>query len=147
MATPRYNWGEIKQYYFTASEMEVEQFLRKHLAIDPQKALNGSLTKNTTGWRKEKEEFKKLQTENAVEKMAEDPDVIAWNQTLIKGKRFFLSSILKRVQTNNENLAMSELMTGLNAIKIELGEETTITKNNNLNTNYTLPAVINFTDI
>ena len=83
---------------------------------------SGSANKETKGWYQEKMKFLSDMAENAIEKIKKDGKLVKMFQNLVLGKQLILQSILKRIETNNQNLNMNEQKIALDIIKRELGE-------------------------
>jgi hypothetical protein len=132
--TARYNWEELKKSYFASDIIEIEQFLRSFSAsglnLPLNKPLNGSFTKNTKGWRGEKEEMKKLQTVNATAKMADDPEVSKFTQLLIQAKQNAIAKVAKLIGGNTKitERDIPNIQKGIEICNLELGLATTISK-------------------
>ena len=133
MATAKYNWQEIKQNYLKSDIIEVKAFLITFLSLDQKTADGGYYKKVTKGWRTDKENMLKIAAQQATAENIEKSkqELLIPTELLLKGKQAIIKSIIGRVADQNKSLSMGELVTGLNAIKIELGEETVISKNKN----------------
>lgn len=138
MSVAKHNWnGEIKIEYFKSEEIEVEAFLRTYLELDKDKPLGGDKKLATLGWRTEKENLQKEIFKKAIEelktkkiqKAVKDLDIPV--EFLLITKKLAILAIKNRLEKQNCDLPMGELVSGLNAVKIELGEEIVISKNKN----------------
>lgn len=134
MATAKYDWEELKKKYIASDIVEIEQFLRSFSAcglnLPLNKPLNGSFTKNTKGWRFDKEEMKKLQTTNALVKMADDPDVSHFTELLIQSKKKAIAKVAHLIGGENKitERDIPNIQKGIEICNLELGLATTIGK-------------------
>jgi hypothetical protein len=137
MATAKYNWQEIKQKYLASDILEVKQFLGNFLAISLKQAQSGVFTKNTTGWRDEKEQIKKEQTEKAKKDLENDPNVKIANNNILKA----INNIETKVALllgSGEKFSKEDLpkiKVGWEMLRVSQNLPTTYAKNENDNKN------------
>jgi hypothetical protein len=128
--TAKYDWQEIKKNYLASDVIEAKEFLIRFLSVDPKTASGGSYAKATKGWRSEKEEMKKLQTVNAVVKMADDPEVEKFTKLLIQAKQNAVAKVSKLIGGNAviTERDIPNIAKGIEIINLELGLATSIAK-------------------
>lgn len=130
MPIAKYDFEELKKEYISGTYIEVQYFLTTFLRLDPKTASNGYWKGKTKGWRIEKEQMKKLQTTNAVEKMAENPEVSKFTQLLIQAKQNAIAKVAKLIGGNTEITSkdIPNIQKGIEICNLELGLATTIGK-------------------
>jgi hypothetical protein len=143
MATAKYNWEEVKQKYFEAPEIEVKAFLITFLSLDQKTADGGYYKKITVGWRKEKEEFLKKQTEKAKRDLENDPKIKLANENIlgsIKAIEKKVADLLKTEYFTKEDLP--KVKVGWEILRVSQNLPTTYSKNENENTNVNIDTVL-----
>jgi hypothetical protein len=138
MATAKYNWQEIKQKYFESPELEVEGFLREFLRIDPKKRVARGYLANCVGWRKEKEQIFKEQTEKAKKELENDPQVKLKNEGVLRAINNLEArvAILIGKPDNLETYTLDDLpklRIGWEMLRISQNMPTSFVKNDNNN--------------
>ena len=131
---PKYDWIKLKEDWLLSEINELSVYFAN---------LNTPIPKHTyktktVGWRDEKEALKEKLSGIKTEKALQDPDITAEKEKILKQQKFILTA------KNNIVAKLAELFGGkaeiekfeskdaiavLNALKTELGEVTTITKN------------------
>jgi hypothetical protein len=131
MTKTKKSWEELKRLFLVSNQSLVD-FLREERGRREGgriEKLTGYETRKTQGWVEERQTLRKQQTEKAKLQILEDTDAATLQKILLEGKYNIINSILDRVKRQGEwSLSIKELYTALTAIKIELGEPTTIQK-------------------
>jgi len=138
MATKKYNWQEIKQKYLESDILEVTEFLKNFYRIKTK-----DYSRQTKGWRDEKEKILKKQTEKAKEELENDPTIKLKNQNILKAidnietkVAFLLGSGEK---FNKEDLP--KIKVGWEMLRLSQNLPTTYIKNVNNNSNKEIKIV------
>lgn len=129
--TAKYDWPEIKEDYLVSEIIEVEQFLRKFYAIDSNKPLNGAFTKNTKGWRKDKEQFQRELTESKMQKIKDNPDVQDFINLLITAKQNAIKKVALLIGNGGNKIKERDIpyiQKGIEICNLELGLATNLTR-------------------
>lgn len=143
MSTAKYNWEEIKQKYLEAPEIEVENFLRTFLELDPKKPLSGDKKTKTKGWREQKESILKTQTENARKELENDPSIKLKNQNILKAINNIESKVafLLGTDTKFSKEDLPKIKVGWEMLRVSQNLPTTYSKNENENSNREIQIV------
>lgn len=136
------NWKKLKVEYMASDIYIVNDFLRAKDIIGESPNVSGSIKKHTTSWRPEKrkmlEERADMQAEINRELM--EMETRHLTSTAAQKKAQILNIIQERLLEykkksgfGNYIISNKDLIGMLNVVKTELGEPTTITKNENHN--------------
>lgn len=130
MPKQKRDYSAIKLEFFQSDFDEVKSFIT-HKWI----RYNAEWSRRTKGRAKEKAEYKNEILQKALEKQAnkESNDLVLPTAFLMKAKKNALIQIAKKL--SKEWLSISDLSKGLDKIKVELWEPTTVVKSENENTN------------
>ena len=132
MPKSKYNRAEIKLEYFQSEIDEVDGFLKRKFG---EKLAKSSLKNKTKWWSKEKQAYKEKIVEKALkktmEKKAKELEIPI--EVLQKWKKNALIGIMNDLTKNADKMKMRDRVAGLNALKTELWEPTTVSKNENIN--------------
>lgn len=134
MAIAKYDWDKIKKEYLASDIIEIQDFLATFLRLGSKTASNGFWKGKTKGWRTEKENFKKEQTEETKKKLINDVDVQEETAKLLQSKRAVMTLIRNKMAKEQDSLGSNDLKNFWQIIKVELGEPITIAQNDNKNT-------------
>ena len=131
MPKSKYNRAEIKLEYFQSEIDDVATFLSKFWV----KQVWWSYNKKVSGWRKEKEQYKQKIVEKALKKTLEKKarELEIPIEVLQKWKKNALIHIMNDLTKNGAKMKMRDRVAGLNALKTELWEPTSVNKNENIN--------------
>jgi hypothetical protein len=133
----KYDYNALKLEYFTSDIDNVRAFMEQKLG---KKTLSGSLNKKVNGRPKEKAEYRQKILDKALEanakKQAEQLEMPV--ETLKKAKYAAVAKVMKLLEKPKDGakevkLSVADMERVLKIIKTELGEPTTISKNENLN--------------
>ena len=131
MPKAKYDRADLKLKYFQSEIDDVTSFLSQVWV----KTISWSYNKKVKWWSKEKQEYKQKILERALKenlkKQAKELEIDV--ETLMKWKKNALVGIMNDLTKNSEKLSMSDRVKGLNALKTELWEPTTVSKNENIN--------------
>ena len=127
MAAKRHDWLKYKEDYFNSDIDEIIQFFDSRDTV----VSKNTFQRNTQGWQKEKQEYKRKVFGEKQKKVAKDPDVIAWKNQLLRGKQNILKFFLN--QTSNKKLTIRDAEINYKVLKTELGEALVISENKNMN--------------
>lgn len=129
----KYNWSELKLQYLQSERDDVTGFFQENLGIK----LTWWIREKIKWWSKEKQEYKEKIVEKALkktlEKKAKELEIPI--EVLQKWKKNALIGIMRQLTKNSEKMSMSDRVKWLNALKTELWEPTTVSKNENINKN------------
>ena len=134
--TAKYNWQEIKQKYLEAPEIEVENFLRTFLELDPKKPLSGDKKTKTAGWRDEKQELLKKQTDLAKKELEKDPKIKLANENILKAINNYevtVATLIGKGQLTLEEAVKAKQL--WEVLRVSQNLPTTFVKNENNNKN------------
>ena len=129
---PKYDWIKLKEDWLLCDEDDLRQFF-SNINVH-----RNTYTKVTAGWQKEKEALKEKLSGAKIEKALEDPDITAEKEKILKQQKFILTAknniVTKLAQlfggkAEIEKFESKDAIAVLNALKTELGEVTTISKN------------------
>lgn len=131
MPKRKYDWSELKLQYFASEIDDVSSFLIQMWF----KSLWWKYWEKTKWWAKEKEAWKQKIIEKALkknlEKKAKSLEIPV--EVLQKWKKNALIWIMNQLTKHSDTMNMRDRVTGLNALKTELWEPTTVSKNENIN--------------
>ena len=131
MPKAKYDRADLKLKYFQSDIDDVTSFLSQVWV----KTISWSYNKKVKWWSKEKQEYKQKILERALKenlkKQAKELEIDV--ETLMKWKKNALVGIMNDLTKNSEKLSMSDRVKWLNALKTELWEPTTVSKNENIN--------------
>lgn len=131
MPKRKYDWSELKLQYFASEIDDVTSFLSQVWI----KTISWSYNKQVKWWAKEKEAWKQKIIEKALkrnlEKKAKSLEIPV--EVLQKWKKNALIWIMNQLTKHSDTMNMRDRVTGLNALKTELWEPTTVSKNENIN--------------
>lgn len=131
MGKVKYDRANIKLKFFQSDFDEVRPFIAQELHQDT--TINKQLAQKTKGRAKEKQAYKEKVLEKALEKQAKEEakSLEIPTEQLLKAKKTVIGLLMKKLQQNIEswNINVSEQEKILKMIKTELGEPTTISKN------------------
>jgi hypothetical protein len=137
MPGKKYDYNALKLEYFKSDIDDFRAFIEQKLG---KKALSGSMNAKTKGRAKEKQAYKDKILQRALEanakKQAEALDIPV--DILKKAKKNGIVGLINDLSNKDKKLSVSDRIKAVNAIKTELGEPTTISKNENLNKGVTL---------
>ena len=121
----KYDWQALKLEFFQSDIDEVYNFLAGKFG---ENTVKWNLKNKVKWWSKEKQEYKNRILEKALEKQAEEQakELEIPIETLKKAKK---KAIIKIINYLNKQLNPSEMEKVIRMIKTELGEPTTISKN------------------
>ena len=129
------DYNALKLEFFKSDIDEVKVFYEAKYG-----QRNGTVNKNTRGRAKEKQAYKEKLLEKALEanakKQAEALEIPI--DILKKAKKNGIVGLINDLSNKDKKLSVSDRIKAVNAIKTELGEPTTISKNENLNKGITL---------
>lgn len=138
MASAKYNWQEIKQLYFESDIIEVQEFLVNYLGITRKQVKGGFYNTKTTGWRAEKEELRKAQTEKAKKEFENDPEVKIANQNILSAIQQYELNVANLIQSEmNLNKALASIPLW-QILRVSQNLPTAFVKSDNLNKNLTI---------
>lgn len=123
--TQKYDWKILKAQYMASDTIEVRDFLRQILG-DSSALLGGNITRQTSGWREEKEALKDQVFEESKEETIENGKDNIVELTGLKQK--LLNKLKFMIELPYQPSEMRHIY---NIIKIELGEPINIVKNQN----------------
>lgn len=131
MPKRKYDWSELKLQYFESDIDDVSTFLIKFWL----KSVWWNYNKQVKWWAKEKEAWKQKVIEKALkrnlEKKAKSLEIPV--EVLQKSKKNALIHIMNDLTKNGARMKMRDRVVWLNALKTELWEPTTVSKNENIN--------------
>ena len=129
----KYDWAELKLEYFQSDIDDVSSFLIQKGF----KSLWGKYGVKTKWRNKEKQAYKQKIIEKALKKSAEKKakELEVPIEALQLWKKNALVGIMNDLTKNSEKMSMSDKVKWLNALKTELWEPTTVSKNENVNKN------------
>lgn len=117
--TKKYDWVALKQEYFISDELEVKGFIRGKLGV-----WNANTSKQTTGWSKEKQEYREDIMYKTLEQI-KDSEAAKNRKALIK----LYEELRRRIEGGKVgDLIYKELEAIWKILKTEIGEPTSITK-------------------
>ena len=131
MPKRKYDWTELKLQYFQSEIDDVKAFFQQLWS----KQLDGNFTKKTTWWAKEKQAYKEKIIKKALEENAKKraKELQIPIETLQLWKKNALVWIMNDLTKKSDKMSMSDKVKWLNALKTELWEPTTVSKNENIN--------------
>lgn len=127
----KYNWSELKLQYLQSERDDVTGFFQENLGI--------KLTwwiREKIKWRsKEKQAYKEKIIKRALEENAKKKakEIEVPIEALQVWKKNALVGIMNDLTKKSDKLSISDKVKWLNALKTELGEPTTVSKNENIN--------------
>jgi len=125
MAKQKYNYDKLQVEFFKSEFIEVKAFIT-HLWL----TYSAERARRTKWWAKEKKEYNAKIVADALEenarKQIEELDIPI--ELLKKGKKNFIIGIINDSAKKADKMSMSDRVKGLNAIKTELMEPTSIWK-------------------
>lgn len=131
MPKAKYDRADLKLKYFQSEIDDVKAFFKQLWS----NYLDWNTTKKTKWWSKEKQEYKQKIIEKALKdnlkKQAKELEIDV--EVLKKWKKNALVWIINQLSKNSERMSMSDRVKWLNALKTELWEPTTVSKNENIN--------------
>ena len=131
MPKRKYDWSELKLQYFASEIDDVKGFFEDSLGIQ----LTWWIREKIKWWSKEKEAWKQKIIEKALkrnlEKKAKSLEIPV--EVLQKSKKNALIHIMNDLTKNGARMKMRDRVVWLNALKTELWEPTTVSKNENIN--------------
>lgn len=129
MPKAKHNYPAIKMEFFQSDIDEVKVFIEGKYG---KWRRSWTWAKQTTGWAKEKQQYKEKILAKALEKNAlkQANELEVPVDTLKKAKK---KAIIKIINYLNKELNPSDMEKVVKMIKTELGEPTTYSKNENLN--------------
>ena len=131
MPKRKYDWAELKLQYFQSDIDDVSEFILQSIW----KSSWGRNNTKVKWWRQEKEAYKQKIIEKALkrnlEKKAKSLEIPV--EVLQKWKKNALIWIMNDLTKNAEKMSMRDRVVWLNALKTELWEPTTVSKNENIN--------------
>jgi hypothetical protein len=139
MATAKYNWQEIKQKYLEGEIVEVTEFLQNFYRIKTK-----DYARQTKGWRDEKEQILKTQTENAKKELENDPTIKLKNQNILKAIDN-VEIMVAQIIGNKGSFSIEDLpkvKIGWEILRVSQNLPTTYTKNDNNNLNTDLKTIL-----
>lgn len=144
MAKQKYDYPSLKQEFMQSNYLEVKKFI-----TDKWMAYNQETRVRTKWWTKEKKEIKNKAVEKAIQKRIEkEADKLSAKiplERLYRMKWDFFDLIDQAIDwmQQKDNVDIEKVIKGLNAIKTELWEPTTVNKNENDNNNKDIIQAIN----
>lgn len=131
MPKRKYDWSELKLQYFQSDIDDVKAFFQ----LSWSQQLDWNTIKKTKWWAKEKQEYKQKIVEKALKKTLEKKarELEIPIEVLQKWKKNALIWIMNELTKNSKNMKMRDRVAGLNALKTELWEPTSVSKNENIN--------------
>ena len=131
MPKRKYDWSELKLQYFQSDIDDVSAFILQVIW----KPISWWNNVKVKWWRQEKEAWKQKVIEKALkrnlEKKAKSLEIPV--EVLQKWKKNALIWIMNQLTKHSDTMNMRDRVTGLNALKTELWEPTTVSKNENIN--------------
>ena len=131
MPKAKYDRADLKLKYFQSEIDDVKAFFKQLWSNH----LDWNTTKKTKWWSKEKQEYKQKIIEKALKdnlkKQAKELEIDV--EVLKKWKKNALVWIINQLSKNSEKMSMRDRVVWLNALKTELWEPTTVSKNENIN--------------
>lgn len=133
MPKRKYDWTELKLQYFQSEVDDVKAFFQ--LLWSQQ--LDWNTIKKTKWWAKEKQAYKEKIIKKALEENAKKraKELQIPIETLQLWKKNALVWIMNDLTKKSDKMSMSDKVKWLNALKTELWEPTTVSKNENINKN------------
>lgn len=133
MPKRKYDWTELKLQYFQSDIDDVKVFFQQLWS----KQLDGNMTNKTKWWGKEKQAYKEKIIKKALEENAKKraKELQIPIETLQLWKKNALVWIMNDLTKKSDKMSMSDKVKWLNALKTELWEPTTVSKNENINKN------------
>lgn len=127
----KYDWSAMKLEYFQSDIDDVSSFLIQKGF----KSLWWKYGVKTKWWAKEKQEYKQKIVEKALKKTLEKKarELEIPIEVLQKWKKNALIHIMNDLTKNGARMKMRDRVAGLNALKTELWEPTSVNKNENIN--------------
>ena len=131
MPKRKYDWSELKLQYFQSDIDDVTGFFQDVLGIK----LTWGIREKIKWWAREKQEYKQKIVDKALKKTLEKKarELEIPIEVLQKWKKNALIWIMNELTKNSKNMKMRDRVAGLNALKTELWEPTTVSKNENIN--------------
>jgi hypothetical protein len=133
MPKRKYDWTELKLQYFQSEIDDVKVFFQQLWS----KQLDWNMTNKTKWWAKEKQAYKEKIIKKALEENAKKraKELQIPIETLQLWKKNALVWIMNDLTKKSDKMSMSDKVKWLNALKTELWEPTTVSKNENVNKN------------
>lgn len=133
MPKAKYDWSKLKLDYFQHEREDVTGFFEEILGIK----LTWGIREKIKWRNKEKQAYKQKIIEKALKKSAEKKakELEVPIEALQLWKKNALVGIMNDLTKNSEKMSMSDKVKWLNALKTELWEPTTVSKNENVNKN------------
>ena len=130
----KYDWAELKLEFFQSEIDVVDDFLKRKFG---EKLARSSLKNKTKWWSKEKQAYKEKIIKKALEENAKKraKELQIPIETLQLWKKNALVWIMNDLTKKSDKMSMSDKVKWLNALKTELWEPTTVSKNENINKN------------
>lgn len=129
----KYNWSELKLQYLQSERDDVTGFFQENLGIK----LTWWIREKIKWWAKEKQAYKEKIIQKALEESAKKKakELQIPIETLQLWKKNALVGIMNDLTKKSDKLSISDKVKWLNALKTELWEPTTVSKNENINKN------------
>jgi len=133
----KYDYAVLKQEFMQSDIDDTREFIKQRLGKDTAK--NNQLARKTTWWTKEKQRYKQKLAEKAIakslEKQANQLSAKIPLDRLVRMKSDFFDLIDQAIDTMmaQDNVEIDKVIKWLNAIKTELWEPTSVSKNENEN--------------
>ena len=129
----KYDWADLKLQFFQSESDDVTSFLSKVWV----KSIGWSYNKQVKWWAKEKQAYKEKIIKKALEENAKKraKELQIPIETLQLWKKNALVWIMNDLTKKSDKMSMSDKVKWLNALKTELWEPTTVSKNENVNKN------------
>lgn len=133
MPKRKYDWTELKLQYFQSEEDDIKAFFKLSWSSN----LDWNTIKKTKWWSKEKQAYKEKIIKKALEENAKKraKELQIPIETLQLWKKNALVWIMNDLTKKSDKMSMSDKVKWLNALKTELWEPTTVSKNENINKN------------
>lgn len=131
MPKRKYDWSELKLQYFQSEIDDVSAFILQTIWTSASWWNNAKVK----WWREEKERYKQKIIDKALKKTLEKKarELEIPIEVLQKWKKNALIWIMNELTKNSKNMKMRDRVAGLNALKTELWEPTSVSKNENIN--------------
>lgn len=131
MPKRKYDWSELKLQYFQSDIDDVSAFILQAIW----KPISWWNNVKVKWWREEKEKYKQKIIDKALKKTLEKKarELEIPIEVLQKWKKNALIHIMNDLTKNGARMKMRDRVAGLNALKTELWEPTSVNKNENIN--------------
>lgn len=136
MSTKKHNWQEIKQKYLESQEIELMVFLRGFFGYAHNKRVPSGYLRSCVGWREEKEQLLRVQTERAKQELENDPKVKIANTHILKAINNYEVIVANLIGKGTLTLEEAVKARSLwEVLRVSQNLPTTFVKSENENTN------------